>query len=311
LNPHSTYRGMQAIRDIKEGEPTCEAPAALIFSLARIAKGSELDKILHSFPEVLEVNNFERQQLFLIHEMANKNSEWRPYLCLMPRQVPLPLFWDSTEIASTEAEGENKDCYVVRFSNDERQIIPPSLLHVTGEILAESTLDLQPGRRVTATILGEDTPYQGWIVSNTTCPNSLRGLSDVVGKRRKRLLSRFNKLQPWLAFKYPGFLKGTLSAAAWAWSYSVVVSRQWSLNDLPAMIPGCDMFNHRYGTRVINQTIGNSHTTGDALLMADRDYSAGEEVFISYSDISCSRKWLHYYGFIPASNEAVPCKLKS
>ena len=47
-----------------------------------------------------------------------------------------------------------------RFSNDERQIIPPSLLHVTGEILAESTLDLQPGRRVTATILGEDTPYQ-------------------------------------------------------------------------------------------------------------------------------------------------------
>lgn len=167
LNPHSTYRGMQASTDITKGETTCFAPAELIFSLARVKKGSEVDNIIYSFPEALEVNNFERQQLFLLYEMAKPTSEWRPYLCQMPRHVPLPLFWKDVEVDRVEHEGDEKDCYIVRFSNDERTIIPHTLLHVTGEILAESTLDLKPGRRVTAGVLGEDTPYQGWIVNST------------------------------------------------------------------------------------------------------------------------------------------------
>jgi len=311
LNPNANYRGMQATRDVKKGEATCSSPATMIFSLARMPKDSMIYKVSESFPTELEVNNFERQQLWLLHEMANKKSVWRDYLCHMPRTVPLPLFWTDDQVKKAENDGENQQCYVIRFSNNERITLPTSLIHVTGEILAESTLDLHPGRRITASILGEDTPYQGWIISNATCSNSLRGLADVVQKRRIRLLSRFNKLKPWLQLKYPGFLDGVLTASTWAWAYAVVVSRQWSLNDIPAMIPVCDMFNHKYGTRVINQTIANRHTGGVARLIADRDYAAGEEVFISYSDIACSRKWLHYYGFIPPSNEAVPCKLKN
>ena len=77
------------------------------------------------------------------------------------------------------------------------------------------------------------------------------------------------------------------------------------------MIPVCDMFNHKYGGQIINETVSGKHTKGQFELSADRDYSPGEEVFISYSDVACSRKWLHYYGFIPNDNEATPCSLQS
>ena len=135
---------------------------------------------------------------------------------------------------------EGKLCYEVKFSNNERATLPVSLIHVTGEILAESTLDLKPGLRVTASLLGDPQQYQAWIVGNVTCSNSLRGLADVVKKRRNRLMTRFNLVFPWLRERYPEFLPD-LSLRTFAWSYAAVVSRTWSINGMPAMIPVCDM----------------------------------------------------------------------
>jgi hypothetical protein len=155
-------------------------------------------------------------------------------------------------------------------------------------------------------VLGSRTAYQGWILRNATCPNGLRGLQDVVRKRRKRIMRRFNIVYTWLREMYPEALED-LTPGTWAWSYAAIVTRAWTLDGLPSMIPVCDMFNHKYGARVPNQTISGGQTTGFFRLQADRDYMRGEEVFITYSGIVCNRKWLHYYGFLPESNEAVPC----
>ena len=227
-----SYRGMMAAERIQSGQVVCAGPPSLIFSLARIPKGSETEEVFASFPASMEVSAFEKTQLWLIHEMGNPKSQWREYLCHIPRSYTFPLFWTDEQVREAERSGEGKLCYDVRFSNDERATLPVSMIHVTGEILAESTLDLHPGLRVTAMLLGESTQYQAWIVTNRTCPNSLRGLADVVKKRRNRLMARFNAIYPWLRDQHPGYLPD-LSLRTFSWAYAAVVSRTWSIEGMP------------------------------------------------------------------------------
>jgi len=95
----------------------------------------------------------------------------------------------------------------------------------------------------------------------------------------------------------------------------MIVSRQWDLNGIPAMVPVCDMYNHRYGAKLINHTLGDTeddpHSKGEVRLAANVDMDEGEEAFISYGDVQCSRKWFHYYGFAPPDNDGVPCAYKT
>ena len=41
--------------------------------------------------------------VWLVRESLNKDSEWRPYICSLPRHVPLPLFYSQSKLAKVRA----------------------------------------------------------------------------------------------------------------------------------------------------------------------------------------------------------------
>ena len=42
--------------------------------------------------------NFTRLVLHVLYEASKTDSFWAPYLCTLPRRIPLPLYWDSDAI---------------------------------------------------------------------------------------------------------------------------------------------------------------------------------------------------------------------
>jgi len=102
---NGVYRGMMAVDSIKKGEVVCSGPPKVIMSLARVPKGSLMAEVLASFPASMEISAFEKQQLWLIHEMANPTSPWRDYLCHIPRSYTFPIFWNDEQIREAEESG--------------------------------------------------------------------------------------------------------------------------------------------------------------------------------------------------------------
>jgi len=67
-----------------------------------------------------------------------------------------------------------------------------------------------------------------------------------------------------------------------------------SNDEIRVLLPGFDLLNHRFGVEVIQELEG-----GKYVIKSQEAYSAGDQVFISYSDKRDNLKMLMTYGFCP------------
>mmetsp|Transcript_48511 Transcript_48511/g.75762 ORF Transcript_48511/g.75762 Transcript_48511/m.75762 type:complete len:358 (+) Transcript_48511:62-1135(+) len=142
----------------------------------------------------------------------------------------------------------------------------------------------------------------------------------VVSKMKDYVLRKYTILFRALRKKHSSkFQDKVYSRATWAWASSLVLSRNWGrVMRIPAkdgppttqvmqtMAPAADLPNHNtFGLSARFET-GKSNTGATLRLDADRDYAAGDEVYISYGS-KCNAEYLATYGFVPDHNSDVLC----
>jgi len=126
------------------------------------------------------------------------------------------------------------------------------------------------------------------------------------------------KVMPTLFLKYPDlFPPKEFSYERWAWAVSLIMSRTWGrqitdpiLNKKTGtntsmahtMGPGADMPNHNASAYEAMQD-----KAGSLVLIADRDVTPGDQIYISYGD-KCNAEFLAHYGFIPSYASVKTCK---
>lgn len=91
----ATGRGCSAISDICAGDTILDVPESIILCQKSAVRYSSFGHLV----EKLNLNSSLTLLLLLMHESARKDSRWKPYFDVLPRSVPLPLFWDRTDVA--------------------------------------------------------------------------------------------------------------------------------------------------------------------------------------------------------------------
>mmetsp|Transcript_18860 Transcript_18860/g.38367 ORF Transcript_18860/g.38367 Transcript_18860/m.38367 type:complete len:451 (+) Transcript_18860:130-1482(+) len=150
-------------------------------------------------------------------------------------------------------------------------------------------------------------------------PVGERGLiENLVEARRDVIQLHYMKVMPTLFLKYPAlFPPEQFSYERWAWAVSLIMSRTWGrqihdpiLNKKTGtntsmahtLAPGADMPNHNASAYEAMQD-----KEGRLVLVADRNVTRGDQVYISYG-AKCNAEFLAHYGFIPGYPSPRPCK---
>ena len=71
-------------------------PQNLLLNLQTVLEDPRMHEVMESIPEMHE--SLSGLAVYLIQEALNKTSFWRPYLCSLPRHVPLPLFYSPKKL---------------------------------------------------------------------------------------------------------------------------------------------------------------------------------------------------------------------
>lgn len=78
--------GLIATGPINERDELLAVPESLVMSV-RAAQASPVGRYLADLPAWVGL------ALFLLHEKAKPESQWRPYLDLLPEELDSPFFW--------------------------------------------------------------------------------------------------------------------------------------------------------------------------------------------------------------------------
>jgi hypothetical protein len=78
--------GLETTGPIGDRDELFSIPEGLIMSIDA-AKSSPIGKHLDDLPAWICL------ALFLLHEKANPESRWRPYLDILPEELDTPFFW--------------------------------------------------------------------------------------------------------------------------------------------------------------------------------------------------------------------------
>lgn len=159
------------------------------------------------------------------------------------------------------------------------------------------------------------TPFLGSFPESTLSPllweegereRLLRGspiLADV--KERVRILEqKFESLKNTHFDRFPEkFSPEIFNLQNFKKSFAVVLSRVIYLPslDILALVPLADMVNHKSGCGAVTDFRGEDNMI---VLVADRDYEEGEEVFCSYGVERSNADLLISYGFVPENNKS-------
>lgn len=92
---------------IRAGEVLVEIPWKACLTTQHIQQSSHPLKDLVSSARG-KLDSTEILALFLMYEYHQPNSEWAPYLCLLPRKLTSSLFWDQDTLSAASSELQNR-----------------------------------------------------------------------------------------------------------------------------------------------------------------------------------------------------------
>jgi len=145
-----------------------------------------------------------------------------------------------------------------------------------------------------------------------------RNLDNLMESRRDTIELKFTSIMPALFRKYPDmFPIRDFSYPRFAWACSIIMSRTWGkrfqdevlrnktgnlTTQVQTLVPAADMPNHlpeAFQARTL--------PSGSLFLIAHRNLTKGDQVYISYGP-KCDAEFLAHYGFVPFNNTRVKCK---
>uniref|UniRef100_A0A6T8PBQ1 SET domain-containing protein n=2 Tax=Hemiselmis andersenii TaxID=464988 RepID=A0A6T8PBQ1_HEMAN len=95
-------RGLIALQDIKRGDVLVSvpwsAPDSPIVSAEHIRNNTGHPLSALARQEEKALSQVEIMALFLLHEYHNRDGEWAPYVCLLPREMMSTMFWKQGEL---------------------------------------------------------------------------------------------------------------------------------------------------------------------------------------------------------------------
>ena len=103
---HELLRGLVATGEIAGLQDILRIPANLLLNLATVRNDSTFRPVYETTPEFHD--GLAGLAVYLIHESLNSSSFWRPYLCSLPKAVPLPIFYSPQKLLSIYSQIQDK-----------------------------------------------------------------------------------------------------------------------------------------------------------------------------------------------------------
>jgi hypothetical protein len=107
-DPPKMVRGLMAAGDIKHEEVLFAVPPQLLLNIGKMDRHPRLGPVWRAVPELHK--GMSGLAVLLLHEALNASSAWRPYLCTLPRHVPLPIFYSPKKLVRLSLLGLRIDC---------------------------------------------------------------------------------------------------------------------------------------------------------------------------------------------------------
>jgi hypothetical protein len=102
IDENEYTRGLMAIGNIGRSEEIIRIPSNLLLNLETVRTDPTFRSLYDSVPELHD--GLAGLAVYLIYESLNETSFWRPYLCSLPKLVPLPIFYSPLKKAELYAK---------------------------------------------------------------------------------------------------------------------------------------------------------------------------------------------------------------
>lgn len=97
-----TVRGLMANGSIRNEQVLFAVPPQAMLNIRLMDTHPRLAQVWKEVPEMHK--GLAGLAVLLLHEALNASSEWRPYLCSLPRHVPLPIFYSPKKLVRERAK---------------------------------------------------------------------------------------------------------------------------------------------------------------------------------------------------------------
>lgn len=84
-DPQWTRIGLFAKDELKEGEPYLKLERSKLIN-ADLIYDTKIGSLIKNLEQTYGYDDYTNMVFYLLHEMSNKDSQWKPYLDLLPRQ---------------------------------------------------------------------------------------------------------------------------------------------------------------------------------------------------------------------------------
>ena len=282
-------RGLAATKNVNAGSKLLSVPSNLFMSMWTAKHSSTLAPVLEEQASIL--HSFNTLALFLLHESHNESSFYRRYICSLPLHVPLPLFWEESELP----EDFMADADIVEGRRLARSLVDRSF-NATVPPLLERYPDRFPAQHFTLS-------KWSWACSII--------LSRAVAMRRPAPQAGSAGAAPAAAE-----LESGSESASLAWILEILAGAPLPADgSQPAhvLIPGIDMLNHDANPARVARLSTDAEAGGAVVLTAGPGgLKRGREVVMAYGpeEAMCGSRPLNRYGFVarpcPGADEPAP-----
>ncbi|EKX51249.1 hypothetical protein GUITHDRAFT_103166 [Guillardia theta CCMP2712] len=201
-------RGLKANGTIHDHEILFRIPPKLLINVGTVSQDPNFAEVWKSIPQFHK--GLSGLAVYLIHESLNKSSFWRPYLCALPRHVPLPIFYSERKFERERREKILKPLpeQVTRFDDlieRARDVLEVHYVELMPKLFSQFPLKFSPA----------DYTYARWawacsIIMSRTWGRKFK--DDVLGKMTGENVSVVHTLVP--AADMPNHKTGTHEASS-------------------------------------------------------------------------------------------------